>query len=216
MKPRFAVGLGALAVALAFVNASPSAQAPGALTGTYTGASQCIQGATNLKLTLLATPDGGVFGTVTVNLPAGTQKDAYTYSIQGTFSPATRKFVLTPVKWETAAPPNFGMLGFNGTFDSNELTGTLTGGGCTSFNVERARAATPVVAAASSSSAPAPAPSATAAPAPVAPPPAPPSVAPPAPAARTAAAKSPATPAPARAGPTATRSTSAHPAARTR
>ena len=140
MKSRFTTGLTALAVSLAL--ALPSAQAPGALTGTYTGASQCAQGATNLKLTLLATPDGGVFGTATVNLPPGTQ-NAYTYSIQGTFSAATRKFVLTPVKWETAAPPDLAMLGLSGTLDSNELTGTLSGGGCTTFNVERARAAAP-------------------------------------------------------------------------
>ena len=143
MTSRITTCLGGLAVALALVNAPLSAQAPGALTGTYTGASQCAQGATNLKLTLLATPDGAVFGTVTVNLPGGTQKDGYTYSIQGTFSPATRKFVLTPVKWETAAPPNSAMFGLSGTFDSNELTGILSGGGCTSFNVERLRAASP-------------------------------------------------------------------------
>ena len=37
-------------------------------------------------------------------------------------------------------PDNVGMVGLNGTFDSNELTGTVIGAGCSTFEVERDRA----------------------------------------------------------------------------
>jgi hypothetical protein len=139
-----------------------SAQAAGALTGTYTGTYRyaCGQGVTSLKLTLVSTPGGSVFGTFTLYLPPGTQKDAYTYSLQGAINPGTLKFTLTPVKWETAAPANVPMLGVNGTFDSNELAGMLTGGNtrCTTFDVERTSAAPAAVPSSTVSRAPVPAP----------------------------------------------------------
>lgn len=151
-----AIGLACLAPRVA------SAQAAGALTGTYAGTYRygCGQGVTNLKLTLVSTPGGSVFGTFTLYLPPGTQKDAYTYSLQGTFNPASLKFTLTPVKWETAAPANVPVLGLSGTFDSNELTGTLTGGQarCTTFDVERTSAAVAAAPSSTVSRAPVPAP----------------------------------------------------------
>jgi hypothetical protein len=145
MATRFTVYLVHLFLLLILVCAfeTASAQPPAALTGIYTGEFlPCSEREdfTTLKLTLLVTPDGGVFGTFTFFLPAGTQKDAYSYSLQGRLNPAKMEFTLVPVKWETTAPPGFNMMSLSGfSVRANELAGsfTLNGKDCGSFLVRR-------------------------------------------------------------------------------
>ena len=83
---------------------------------------------------------GDLSALFTFYFPPGTQNQSYTYSLQGQYNPQTAKLSLVPVRWETASPPNFGMVGMNGTFTSNEISGTITGPGCRTFNVERSPA----------------------------------------------------------------------------
>src|ERR1041385_617387 len=114
-----------------------SAQNAAALTGVYNGTYRCAQGATNLKLSLTTTASGELSGLFTFYLPPGTQNQGYTYSLHGQYDARTAKFSLMPVRWETQHPANFNMVGMNGSFDSTELAGSITGPGCTTFNVER-------------------------------------------------------------------------------
>ncbi len=131
----------AVSIAAVCIYASAAwAQASGGMTGTYSGSYRCGQRVMDLKLTLVQSAQGGLSGTFTFSLP-GAQNTPYTFSVAGTFNPASQRFTLTPVKWETAAPPNFGMVGLAGMFDSNELTGNVTlNTSCSTFNVERTSA----------------------------------------------------------------------------
>ena len=123
-----------------FVVPAASAQSATALNGVYNGTYTCAQGSTKMKLSLMASPSGDVSALFTFYLPPGTQKQAFSYSLRGQYNSQTAKISLVPVRWETASPPNFGMVGMNGTFTSDELAGTITGPGCRGFNVERDRA----------------------------------------------------------------------------
>jgi hypothetical protein len=105
--------------------------------GVYSGTYHCGQGTTNLKLSLVTMARGEVSGLFTFYLPAGTQDQSYTYSVQGQFDAAIGKFKLAPVRWETAHPGGFAMVGLDGNFVSNQLSGTITGPGCTTFNLIR-------------------------------------------------------------------------------
>jgi hypothetical protein len=124
-------------LAIIFVASDTTAQNPAALTGVYNGTYRCAQGATNLKLSLTVTPGGELSGLFTFYLPPGTQNQGYTYSLRGQYDARTAKFSLMPERWETQHPANFMMVGMNGAFDSTELTGTITGAGCSTFNLER-------------------------------------------------------------------------------
>jgi hypothetical protein len=123
-----------------FVVPATRARTTTPLTGVYNGKYTCGQGTTNLKLSLTVSPAGDISGLFTFYLPPGTQKQGYTYSLHGQYNPQTAKIALTPVRWETEHPANFIMVGMNRTFGSNELTGTITGGACSTFNVERSQA----------------------------------------------------------------------------
>ncbi len=123
--------------AMVVVAPAASAQNAAALTGVYNGTYRCAQGATNLKLSLTTTASGELSGLFTFYLPPGTQNQGYTYSLHGQYDARTAKFSLMPVRWETQHPANFNMVGMNGSFDSTELAGSITGPGCTTFNVER-------------------------------------------------------------------------------
>ena len=126
-----------ISFAMVFVAPAASAQNPAALTGVYNGTYRCGQGATNLKLSLTTTAGGELSGLFTFYLPPGTQNQGYTYSVRGQYDARTAKFSLMPVRWETQHPANFSMVGMNGSFESTELTGSITGPSCTTFNVER-------------------------------------------------------------------------------
>jgi len=117
-----------------------SAQPAAAIDGVYNGTYACGQGSTRLKLSLMLRANGDISALFTFYLPPGTQNQPYTYSLQGQYNPQTAKLTLVPVRWETASPPNFGMVGMNGTFTSTEISGTITGPGCRTFNVERSQA----------------------------------------------------------------------------
>ena len=119
--------LSCVVVVVLFVVPATRAQSTTALTGVYNGKYTCGQGTTNLKLSLTVSPAGDISGLFTFYLPPGTQKQGYTYSLHGRYNPHTAKLALTPVRWETEHPANFIMVGMNGTYGSNELTGTITG-----------------------------------------------------------------------------------------
>jgi hypothetical protein len=126
---------------LAFVVvAAAGAQPATALSGVYNGTSTCAQGSTTVKLSLTLSRGSELSGLFTLYLPAGTQKQGHTYSLRGQYNAQTANVSLLPVRWETEPPANVAMMGMNGTFTSNEISGTLTGAGCKAFNVERDQA----------------------------------------------------------------------------
>ncbi len=120
----------------AFVPEAGAQQSAAALNGVFNGTYNCGQGSTDLKLSLVVTGTQ-ISALFTFYLPAGTGKQGYTYSLHGQFVPQTEKFSLVPVRWETEHPANFSMVGLDGVFDSNTLTGTVLGSGCSTFRVER-------------------------------------------------------------------------------
>ena len=137
LPPRIVTLFLFICFAIAFMAPAASAQNAAALTGVYNGTYRCAQGATNLKLSLTVTAGGELSGLFTFYLPPGTQNQGYTYSLFGQYDPRTAKFSLMPVRWETQHPANFNMVGMNGSFDSNELTGRITSAACSTFNLER-------------------------------------------------------------------------------
>lgn len=124
-----------------FLVATAHAQVPGGLNGVYAGTYRCGQGETNLTLSVATTPSGEVTAHFTFYLPAGTKTQAYTYTLFGQYDPRTARFSLMPVRWETPQPRDFAMVGMNGTWDSNELTGTIVGANCSTFHVDREQSA---------------------------------------------------------------------------
>jgi hypothetical protein len=117
-----------------------SAQSVTALNGSYSGTYRCGQSVTNLALTITVTPLGEVSARATIAPSTGPRGQSYSYRLTGQYDARTAKFQLEPVAWETPRPDNVGMVGLNGTFDSNELTGAAIGTGCGAFQVERDRA----------------------------------------------------------------------------
>jgi hypothetical protein len=113
------------------------AQTVAALNGVYNGKYTCGQGATNLKLSVVVSPIGDVSALFTFYLPADAPKLGYTYSLHGQYDPQTANFSLTPVRWETEHPANLGMVGMDGALSGDRLSGRITGGRCTTFDLAR-------------------------------------------------------------------------------
>jgi hypothetical protein len=113
------------------------AQAPGNLTGVYDGKYTCGQGPTYLKLSVAVSPIGDVSALFTFYLPADHPTEGYTYSLHGQFDPPTGHFSLTPVRWETEHGANLGMVGMDGAVSGDRLSGRITGGRCTTFDLTR-------------------------------------------------------------------------------
>jgi hypothetical protein len=123
--------------------AVPAAAAPSSaasIAGVYAGSYICGGRTRSLKLELSA-PDstGLVTGHFTAYQPPESHDKPYTFLANGRLDPATGKFKLMPLKWETRAPPNMMMVGLTGTFDAkaNKVTGTIDFTGCTTFEVRR-------------------------------------------------------------------------------
>ncbi len=131
--------LSSIVLVVLFVVPATRAQTTTALTGVYNGTYSCGQGTTKLKLSLRVSAAGDISGLFTFYLPPGTQQQGYTYSLHGQYNPQTAKIALTPMRWETEHPANFVMVGMNGTFGSNKLAGTITGGPCSTFSVQRSQ-----------------------------------------------------------------------------
>jgi hypothetical protein len=123
------------------------AQAPVALTGVYNGKYTCGQGLTNLKLSVVVSPIGDVSALFTFYLPAAAPQLGYTYSLHGQLDPQTGKVSLTPVRWETEHPANLGMVGMEGALSGDRLSGRITGGRCTTFDLTRDKGETTNIAA---------------------------------------------------------------------
>ena len=112
---------------------------PAAIDGVYDGTYTCAIGPRTLKLSLAAS--GQILtATFTFYLPPTSHGHAYSYSMSGTLDAATGKFRLTPVKWETQAPPGYVMVGMDGVFDSSkgEVTGKILFDRCSTFEARNA------------------------------------------------------------------------------
>jgi len=109
--------------------------------GVYTGTYACAKGPVDMKLTLSLNEHSILTGTMTFYLPPGTHTKAYTFSLGGPLNQTSGSFNLRPSKWETPAPPNYVMVGLNGT--ANPQTGTLSGtvdyAGCGKFEAMKGR-----------------------------------------------------------------------------
>jgi hypothetical protein len=119
---------------------SPVAAAPQAsIAGTYSGSYICGGRTRSLTLVLSGPENGLVTAHFTAYQPPESHDKPYTFLANGHFDPATGKFKLMPLKWETPAPPNMMMVGLTGTFDAKTSTvrGTIDFTGCTTFEVRR-------------------------------------------------------------------------------
>src|SRR5262249_16848735 len=76
---------------LTWFASAATAQTPANLTGVYNGKYTCSQGATNLKLSMVASADGDISALFTFYLPAGTQQQGYTYSLHGEYNSKTSR-----------------------------------------------------------------------------------------------------------------------------
>lgn len=112
-----------------------------AINGVYVGTYTCAKGPTDMKLTLSAPEYGLLTATLTFYLPPGSRNKAYTYSLNGQFDPASGKFNLNPLKWETPAPPNYLMSGLKGIFDpqATKVSGIVDYTGCGRFEAMKGR-----------------------------------------------------------------------------
>ncbi|MFN8006026.1 MAG: hypothetical protein U0V70_03135 [Terriglobia bacterium] len=130
----------ALLFPILFQPLAAKAQTGGTLTGVYNGKYTCAQGSTNLKLSVVVSPIGDVSALFTFYLPAEAPKQGYTYSLHGQFDPQIGKVSLTPVRWETEHAANLGMVGMDGALSGDRLSGRITGGRCTTFDLTRDKA----------------------------------------------------------------------------
>ena len=127
---------------------APNAQAQSAATainGVYNGSYTCAQGPRTLRLSLLASGNGSLTGVFTFYLPPTSHTQAFSYSLNGTFDAASRKFKLNPVKWEVSPPGSYSMVGMDGAFDpgTGRVAGKITYGSCGTFQATRDKAEAP-------------------------------------------------------------------------
>jgi hypothetical protein len=117
--------------------ATPFSSVGGVYTGTYT----CAKGPVDMKLTLSLNEHGILTGTMTFYLPPGSHTKAYTFSLGGPLNQTSGSFNLRPSKWETPAPPNYVMVGLNGTANpqTGKLSGTVDYAGCGKFEAMKGR-----------------------------------------------------------------------------
>jgi hypothetical protein len=117
--------------------ASPYSSVGGVYTGTYT----CAKGPVDMKLTLFLNENSILNGTMTFYLPPGSHTKAYTFSLGGPLNQSSGSVNLRPMKWEGAEPPNYIMVGLNGTV--NPTTGKISGkvdySGCGNFEAMKGR-----------------------------------------------------------------------------
>jgi len=122
--------------------ATPAAGGPSTgIAGVYTGSYICGGRVRYLKLTVTGPENGLVTAHFTAYFPPDAHDKVYTFTSNGRLDPATGKFKLIPLKWDTAEPPNVVMVGMTGTFDpkANKVTGTIDYSGCTTFEAMRGR-----------------------------------------------------------------------------
>jgi hypothetical protein len=109
--------------------------------GVYTGTYACAKGPVDMTLTLTLNESSILTGTMTFYLPPGSHTKAYTFSLGGPLNQTSGSFSLRPMKWETAAPPNYVLVGLIGTV--NAQTGGLSGKvdyvGCGTFEAMKGR-----------------------------------------------------------------------------
>ena len=115
------------------------AQTGDAINGVYSGTYFCDGGIyTRFKVSLTAAPPRGLAGAFTVYPANSSVPEGYTYDLAGPYNPAYGNFQLAPQKWETAAAPNFKMMGMSGRFNAavGQIVGTMLGG-CGNFRAAR-------------------------------------------------------------------------------
>jgi hypothetical protein len=111
------------------------------IAGVYTGSYVCGGRTRSLKLEIAGPENGFVTAHFTAYIPPESHDKPYTFTSRGQFDPATGRFKLTPMKWDTAAPPNIVMVGMTGTYDekADKVTGKIDYSGCTTFEAMRGR-----------------------------------------------------------------------------
>ncbi len=117
--------------------ANPYSSVGGVYTGTYT----CAKGPVDMNLKLSLNESSILNGTMTFYLPPGSHTKAYTFSLGGPLNQTTGSFNLRPMKWEGAEPPNYVMVGLNGTVNpqNGKISGKVDYSGCGNFEAMKGR-----------------------------------------------------------------------------
>ena len=82
---------------------STAASIDGVFNGTYTCTQVGTQVSIRFKLSLTSANGGSVAGVFTL-YPARLVPREFTFDLSGTYDPASRRFQLRPVRWETPEP----------------------------------------------------------------------------------------------------------------
>ena len=125
--------------------AAATAQTPApSITGVYRGTCTCARGAVNLKLSLIAAPDGSITGFLIFDLPSDLGSRS-PYGLNGRYAWAPRPFLLTPVAWGTPDPPDYSMARLNGANvpGSDVISGRVVSSSCSDFYATRDKAESP-------------------------------------------------------------------------
>jgi hypothetical protein len=117
--------------------ANPYSSVGGVYTGTYT----CAKGPVDMKVKLSLNESSILTGTMTFYLPPGSHTKAYTFSLGGPLNQTSGSFNLRPMRWEGAEPPNYVMVGLNGTANpqSGRISGKVDYSGCGNFEAMKGR-----------------------------------------------------------------------------
>jgi hypothetical protein len=128
--------------------APPAANVPAAhvnrysaVGGSYSGTYVCAKGPIDMTLNLALNESSILNGTMTFYLPPGSHTKAYTFSLGGPLNQTSGTFNLRPMKWETAAPPNYVLVGLIGTVDpqTGRVSGHVDSPGCSKFEAMKGR-----------------------------------------------------------------------------
>jgi hypothetical protein len=104
------------------------------VTGVYVGHYKCAGQNRDLKLSVRGEPDG-MLSAIFSFRPAPNSSFA-SFRMAGRYNSDKKHVTLEPVRWETAAPPGFVMVGLAGTYTvaSHTLNGVINYGSCGAFS----------------------------------------------------------------------------------
>jgi hypothetical protein len=130
-----------VAAALAFVLLASCAQAvadPAPYAGVWRGQYTCLQGLTDLTLTIEAPEAGQATAIFRFQYEEPDVLEMGSFRMNGTFDENTRRVSLTGAEW-IEQPADYGMVDLVGTFDANytALEGNVETAGCGTFSLTK-------------------------------------------------------------------------------
>ena len=95
---------------------APQSQAT-SITGVYNGTYTCARGTANLKLSIIAAPDGSLTGLFTLDDLPSNPVSRSTYTLNGRYAWGAHHFSIMPVALISPAPPDYSMPQLTGNYN---------------------------------------------------------------------------------------------------